>query len=101
MKTILTVTVDNHGGMHVDFTPPSDTTDAKRLHAAASQIPGILASRLGTTEFACHEGCVFAAVIEDAHKFYAKLDPAEYQRLIDTKMLTPPGEAALTSKRGH
>ena len=84
--------------MEVNIRQPNSEADTQVLMKEVARLPALVADCLASSPHgACHAGCAFAAIIEQAHKDFHKQEPDEYHRVVDQGMLTK----AVGTSHGH
>lgn len=76
-----------------DIRVPTTRQEADLLCEAAAGLLVKLAIQIPETEFGCHGGCVFAGIIEMAHRKMNEALPVEYERVVKGGLLTPSAAA--------
>lgn len=92
-KKLVEVIVDNKGKVSAEVTPPVTKTDMDNLCTAAARLVVLIAAQSGDTDFVCHPGCTFAAILEQAHQMFHEYDQAEYHRVVEAGILTKAAAA--------
>lgn len=82
------VLVDGKHKAVIDIRQPQTKEDTALLAHESALLVAMVAMQLGTTPFACHAGCTFAAIVEEAHKEFHEAEPEEYQRVVTAGLLT-------------
>jgi hypothetical protein len=74
---------------HFEIEMPKDEEGCNQLVQAVARLMATTACRVyNDTDLACHHGCLFAGMIDMAHKLFHDTDKEEYHRIVDAGLLT-------------
>lgn len=92
-KRLVVVEVDGKGKVSAEVTPPVVKADMDNLCTAAARLVVLIAAQSGESDFVCHPGCTFAAILEQAHQMFHEYDAEEYHRVVEAGILTKAAAA--------